>query len=65
MVAQVRLYGNNLEEMPELCFMPELKLIESLAQGKAIEHHLEPSYFVAMTKALDAAQSAGAELGEA
>lgn len=43
----------------------ELKLIESLAQGKAIEHHLEPSYFVAMTKALDAAQSAGAELGEA
>jgi len=35
----------------------EVKLAESLATGKAIEHHLEPSYFVAMSKALDAALS--------
>jgi len=34
----------------------ELKLVESLAQGKAIEHHLEPSYFEAMRTALDTAQ---------
>jgi len=34
----------------------ELRLVESLAQGKAIEHHLEPSYFEAMRKALDVAQ---------
>ena len=32
----------------------ELLLVESLAQGKAIEHHLEPSYFEAMRTALDA-----------
>jgi len=32
----------------------ELRLAESLTSGKAIEHHLEPSYFVSMTKALDA-----------
>ena len=31
----------------------ELKLAESLAQGKAVEHHLEPSYFRAMRTALD------------
>ena len=37
----------------------ELRLVESLAQGKAIEHHLEPSYYVAMTKALDASQGDG------
>jgi hypothetical protein len=37
----------------------ELAMIDSLAKGKAIEHHLEPSYFVAMTKALDAAQNEG------
>ena len=37
----------------------ELKMVESLAQGKAIEHHLEPSYFVAMTQALDAALEDG------
>lgn len=36
----------------------ELRLVESLAQGKAIEHHLEPSYFGAMRTALDAAQLA-------
>jgi len=34
----------------------ELRLVESLAQGKAIEHHLEPSYFEAMRTALDAQQ---------
>jgi len=39
----------------------ELKLVESLAQGKAIEHHLEPSYFAAMKTALDAAQQAEAD----
>ena len=32
----------------------EMRLVESLAQGKAIEHHLEPSYFMAITTALDA-----------
>ena len=32
----------------------EIALVESIAQGKAIEHHLEPSYFLAMTQALDA-----------
>ena len=32
----------------------EVKLAESLASGKAIQHHLEMSYFLAMTKALDA-----------
>ena len=38
----------------------ELQLVESLAQGQAIEHHLEPSYYVAMTKALDADERARA-----
>ena len=33
----------------------EVRLAESLANGQAIEHHLEPSYYIAMTKALDAA----------
>ena len=33
----------------------ELRLAESLANGKAIEHHLEPSYYLAMTTAIDAA----------
>ena len=37
----------------------ELKLAESLAQGKAVEHHLEPSYFRAMQTALDATQGGG------
>ena len=37
----------------------ELELVESLAQGKAIEHHLEPSYFAAMTQALDSALEEG------
>jgi len=35
----------------------EMQLVESLAQGKAVVHHLEPSYFVAMTKALDYEQT--------
>lgn len=43
----------------------ELQMIDSLAKGKAIEHHLEPSYFVAMTKALDAAQQQDSEQGQA
>ena len=34
----------------------EIEMAQSLAQGTAIEHHLEPSYFVAMSTALDAAQ---------
>ena len=33
----------------------EVKLAESLASGTAINHHLEPSYFLAMTEALNAA----------
>lgn len=33
----------------------EVKLAESLANGKGIEHHLEPSYFEAMRVSLDAA----------
>jgi len=33
----------------------EVKLAESLASGTAIDHHLEPSYFGAMTAALNAA----------
>uniref|UniRef100_A0A7S3F1C5 Fungal lipase-type domain-containing protein n=1 Tax=Haptolina ericina TaxID=156174 RepID=A0A7S3F1C5_9EUKA len=37
----------------------ELQLIDSIAKGTALVHHLEPSYFLAMTRALDAA------LGEA
>jgi hypothetical protein len=35
----------------------ELKLAESIGQGTALEHHLEPSYFLAMSKALDASRS--------
>ena len=34
----------------------ELQLVESIAQGKAIENHLEPSYFEPMRTALDAQQ---------
>ena len=34
----------------------EIEMVQSMAQGTAIEHHLEPSYFVAMATALDAAQ---------
>lgn len=33
----------------------EIALAESIGRGTALEHHLEPSYFLAMTKALDAA----------
>ena len=35
----------------------ELRLAESLANGKAVEHHLEPSYYTAMTKALNALEN--------
>ena len=42
----------------------ELQMVESLAKGKAIEHHLEPSYFVAMTKALDFTQAQDSIEGE-
>jgi hypothetical protein len=37
----------------------EMRLAESLASGKAIVHHLEPSYHLAMTRALDAALDDG------
>ena len=33
----------------------EVQLAQSLASGDAVIHHLEPQYYVAMTKALDAA----------
>jgi len=36
----------------------ELQLAESIAKGTALTHHLEPSYFLAMTIALDAAINA-------
>ena len=34
----------------------EIEIVQSIAGGTAIEHHLEPSYFVAMATALDASQ---------
>lgn len=34
----------------------EIEMVQSLTGGTAIEHHLEPSYFVAMATALDASQ---------
>jgi len=34
----------------------EIEMVQSIAGGTAIEHHLEPSYFVAMATALDASQ---------
>ena len=37
----------------------EIKLVESLSQGTAIEHHLEPSYFAAMQSAIDAVEARG------
>lgn len=39
----------------------EMKMVESLVQGKAVEHHLEPSYFAAITAALDANSGGGGE----
>lgn len=44
----------------------EVKLVESITKGTAIVHHLEPSYFDAMTAALDgelAPGDAGSEHG--
>ena len=41
----------------------EMKMLDSLRKGTAVENHLEPSYFVAMTSALDAAL-AGSDDGE-
>ena len=38
-------------------------MLDSLRKGTAVENHLEPSYFVAMTSALDAAL-AGSDDGE-
>ena len=38
----------------------QVEMAESLTSGKAIEHHLEMSYFLAMTKALDAHLDAAA-----
>lgn len=35
----------------------ELKMIDSLTTGKAIIHHLEPSYYAAMQCALEAADT--------
>lgn len=35
----------------------EIQMVQSIAGGTAIEHHLEPSYFVAMKTALDASQA--------
>jgi len=59
-----RVQANPLEALSmlgldERFVQSEIELVESLAKGTAIEHHLEPSYYLAMTKALDAALDAG------
>ena len=37
----------------------EMKMLDSLRKGTAVENHLEPSYFVAMTSALDTPRARG------
>lgn len=31
----------------------EMKLLQSILDGKALEHHLEPSYYIALNKVID------------
>jgi hypothetical protein len=39
----------------------EMEILSSILSGKALEHHLEPSYFIGLQKAVEAALEAEGE----